>query len=243
MSLDRLRSAISTLEESNHSLHMELGSSAIMIKMLAEDLEKEGQKELVESLGVATKEIIELIEEFDFHNKALSSLKDEYTVRDEVTDFEVLLSEKTERLRAESHVPPEHHALYKQFQEAVWNVHHAGEPMPGQEKEDLIMYSSQFNVVNTKCPITGKEVIDLENPVRSSDCMHIYDRDAVMNYVKQYKGKGRPCPCAAAGCPKPLVLERLVCDPMLKVEIQELRMRGRVNSQVHDVAECTELDD
>lgn len=49
--------------------------------------------------------------------------------------------------------------------------------------------------------------------------------------------------CETTGCPKPLVMERLVCDPMLKVEIQELRMRGRINTQVHDVNDCTELDD
>jgi hypothetical protein len=45
-------------------------------------------------------------------------------------------------------------------------VHHAGEPMPGQEKEDLIISGSQFNVVNRNCPISGKPVIELDDPVR-----------------------------------------------------------------------------
>ncbi|MCO5604281.1 hypothetical protein L7F22_058446 [Adiantum nelumboides] len=241
--LDRMRSAISTLDDANQTLHMELGSSLVMLKMVAEDLEGEKQTELVEELGEATKEIIDLMEEFDCHSKALNSLRDDYTIGDETTDFETLLSERAKNIKAQSYVQPEQHALYKQFQEAVWKIHHAGEPMPGQEKDDLIIFNTQFNVVNTKCPISGKEVIQLENPVRSSDCMHIYDKEAVMNYLKQHKNKGRPCPCAAAGCPKPLVMERLVCDPMLKVEIQELRIRGRVNTQVHEVAECTELDD
>lgn len=240
---ERMRSAMSALDDTNQALHMELGSSLVMLKMVAEDLEAENQTELVEELGQAVKEIIGLMEEFECHNKALRSLKDEYTVGDESTDFEKLLSERADQLKAESRVQPEQHILYKQFQEAVWKVHHAGEPMPGQENVDLIIYSTQYNVVNTLCPISGKPVIELEDPVRSSDCMHIYDRAAVMDYLKGWKDNRRPCPCAAAGCPKPLVMERLVCDPMLKVEIQELRMRGRINTQVHEVADCTELDD
>lgn len=241
--MDRMRSAMSTLDDSNQALHMELGSSLVMLKMVAEDLEAEKQSQRVEELAEATKEIIGLMQEFECHSKALQSLKDRYTISDESTDFEKLLSEQAESLKAQSQVQPEQHILYKQFQEAVWKVHHAGEPMPGQEREDLIIYNTQSSIVNMKCPISGKEVIHLDNPVRSTDCQHVYDKEAVMNYLKQFKGNGRPCLCAAAGCPKPLVMARLVCDPMLKVEIQELRMRGRVNTQVHEVADCTELDD
>ena len=46
-------------------------------------------------------------------------------------------------------------------------VHHAGQPMPGDEQEDLIMTSTQGNILNFQCPITMKPVIELENPVRS----------------------------------------------------------------------------
>jgi E3 SUMO-protein ligase NSE2 len=46
------------------------------------------------------------------------------------------------------------------------NVHHAGEPMPGEEQADLVMTSTQVNVLNINCPLTGKSVVNLVNPVR-----------------------------------------------------------------------------
>lgn len=240
--LDRMRSAMSALDDSNQTLHMELGSSLVMLKMVAEDLEADNNTEQVKKLGEATRDIIALLDEFECHNKALQSLREEYSIENENTEFDKLLAERTDQLRAENSLQPEQHPFFKQFQEAIWKVHHAGEPMPGQEREDLVITCSQYSVVNTHCPISGKPVIELDNPVRSSDCGHIYDKKTVLDYIKKSRSR-RPCSCAAAGCPKPLVAERLICDPMLKVEIQELRMRGRNNTQIHDVADCTELDD
>ncbi|KAG6514314.1 hypothetical protein ZIOFF_024664 [Zingiber officinale] len=45
------------------------------------------------------------------------------------------------------------------------NVHHAGQPMPGEEQEDIVMTSTQNNLLNMKCPLTGKPVTELQNPV------------------------------------------------------------------------------
>ncbi|KAG6479430.1 hypothetical protein ZIOFF_062896 [Zingiber officinale] len=46
------------------------------------------------------------------------------------------------------------------------NVHHAGQPMPGEEQEDIVITSTQNNLLNMKCPLTGKPVTELQNPVR-----------------------------------------------------------------------------
>lgn len=46
------------------------------------------------------------------------------------------------------------------------NVHHAGQPMPGEEQEEVVMTSTQCNLLNITCPLTGKPVIELTNPVR-----------------------------------------------------------------------------
>lgn len=238
----RMHSALSALDDTNQALHMELGSSLVMFKMVAEDLEAENETEMVEELGNMTKQIITLMNEFECHNKALQSLRETYTIENESTDFERTLAEQAHRYKGESTLDPEEHPYYKQFKETIWKVHRAGELMPGQEKEDLVITCTQYNVVNTQCPISGKPVIELDDPVRSTDCLHIYDRRSVMDYIKKWTSR-RPCPCAAAGCPKPLVADRLVCDPMLKIEIQELRMRGHINTQVRDIADCTDLDD
>ena len=58
-----------------------------------------------------------------------------------------------------------------------------GGNMPhGEEEEDIGMTQQQ---VNTKCPYTGKEMVD---PVRNVVCKHSYDKTGIMHYVKQ-RGK------------------------------------------------------
>ncbi|GFZ05511.1 RING/U-box superfamily protein [Actinidia rufa] len=145
------------------------------------------------------------------------------------------------------------------------NVHHAGQPMPGEEQEDLVMTSTQSNLLNIICPLTGKPITELLTPVRSYinkgilphpacslgtvtgniineylsfrydiiwssvDCKHIYEKDAIMPYIK-FKNPHSQCP--VAGCPKIVVAERVVCDPLLLVEIDEMRCKQSARTDV-----------
>ena len=45
-------------------------------------------------------------------------------------------------------------------------VHHAGQPMPGEEQDDIVMTSTQCNLLNVTCPLSGKPVTELAEPVR-----------------------------------------------------------------------------
>lgn len=45
-------------------------------------------------------------------------------------------------------------------------MHHAGELLPGEEQEDIVMTSTHGNVLNTICPVSGKSIFDLAEPVR-----------------------------------------------------------------------------
>lgn len=38
--------------------------------------------------------------------------------------------------------------------------------MPGEEQDDIVMTSTQGNLLNMKCPLTGLHVFHLGNPVR-----------------------------------------------------------------------------
>jgi hypothetical protein len=38
--------------------------------------------------------------------------------------------------------------------------------MPGEEEEDIIMTSTQANILNFSCPVSGKPITELEEPVR-----------------------------------------------------------------------------
>ncbi|PSS15983.1 E3 SUMO-protein like [Actinidia chinensis var. chinensis] len=112
---------------------------------------------------------------------------------------------------------------------ASWNVHHAGQPLPGEEQEDLVMTSTQSNLLNINCPLTGKPITELATPVRSVDCKHIYEKDAIMPYIRS---KNPHSQCPVAGCPKILVAERVVCDPLLLVEIDEMRYKQSARTDV-----------
>ena len=46
------------------------------------------------------------------------------------------------------------------------HVHHAGQPMPGEEQEDIVMTSTQCSLLNITCPLSGKPVTELAEPVR-----------------------------------------------------------------------------
>jgi len=38
--------------------------------------------------------------------------------------------------------------------------------MPGEEQEDIVMTSTEVGLLNTVCPISGKSVTELSDPVR-----------------------------------------------------------------------------
>lgn len=38
--------------------------------------------------------------------------------------------------------------------------------MPGEEQEDIVMTSTQCNLLNITCPLSGKPVTELAEPIR-----------------------------------------------------------------------------
>ena len=70
---------------------------------------------------------------------------------------------------------PEQQEEYQDLEERLWNVHHAGQPMPGREEafgedEDLIMENSRGDISkNPKCPISGVEVTQPASPKGSDN--------------------------------------------------------------------------
>ncbi|KAL5972582.1 hypothetical protein ACLOJK_039387 [Asimina triloba] len=156
-----------------------------------------------------------------------------------LTDFKKIFEDEVAKLRRDSHSVPQNNQFYRQFKEAIWKVHHAGQPMPGEELEDIVMTSTEINLLNITCPLSGKPVVELKDPVRSMDCKHIYEKAAVVHYMKSQKSNIR---CPVAGCPKQLVAGRVVCDPLLEVEIDEMRANTH-RGQATFVEDFTELND
>ncbi|PKA50183.1 E3 SUMO-protein ligase MMS21 [Apostasia shenzhenica] len=236
----RIASAASNLCSDNQTLIAEIRKSLGIIKGVAVDMEKAQRPDKVKELEKAALELLVSYDDCTRLSEAVQNVGNKYQPSAQFTNFRKLLEDEIAKLKEESPFVPQSSPLYRQFKEAIWNVHHEGQPMPGEEQEDIVMTSTQNNLLNMKCPLTGKPVVDLENPVRCMDCKHIYERIPIMHYIRTKKAQAR---CPVAGCPKVLLVDRVVCDPLLPVEIDELRAADAPNEPITNVEDFTEIDD
>ncbi|XP_039030453.1 E3 SUMO-protein ligase MMS21-like [Hibiscus syriacus] len=191
----------------------------------------------VKQLENAVVELVETHENCLHRSSAIQSVGEGYRPGPELTDFKKLLDTEFERVKSSSSSCPQNHPLMHQFHQAVWNVHHAGQTMPGEEQEDIVMTGTGSNIKNLKCPITGKNITDLTEPVCSLDCKHIYDKNAILNFIKSNHGNVK---CPESACPKMLQAKRVVCDPLLLFEIDELHTSSIQTARTDVIEDFTE---
>ncbi|KAL4308932.1 hypothetical protein GQ457_01G004310 [Hibiscus cannabinus] len=235
----RIKRAASNLYSDNQALVADIRKSLNLMKDIAVDLEKDNQSDMVKQLESAVAELIETHENCLHRSSAIQSVGEAYRPGPELTDFKKLLDTEFEKVKSTSSSSPQNHPLMHQFQQAVWNVHHAGQPMPGEEQEDIVMTSTESNIRNLKCPITGKDITELTDPVRGLDCKHIYDKNAILNFIKSNHGNVK---CPESACPKMLQAKRVVCDPLLLFEIEELRTSSRQAARADGIEDFTEAE-
>ncbi|XWS52114.1 hypothetical protein CRYUN_Cryun11dG0039300 [Craigia yunnanensis] len=207
------------------------------MKEIAVDLERNNQSEMVKQLEDAVAELVEAHENCLHYSSAIQSVGDAYQPGAELTDLKKLLDTEFEKVKANSSSSPQNHPLIHQFRQAVWNVHHAGQPMPGEEQEDIVMTSTESNIKNLKCPLTGKPITELTEPVCSLDCKHIYEKNAILNFIKRGSFK-----CPEAACPKMLQAKKVICDPLLLFEIEEQRSLSRQTARTDVIEDFTQME-
>ncbi|GKV16483.1 hypothetical protein SLEP1_g27120 [Rubroshorea leprosula] len=228
----RIRNAASTLYSDNQTLITDMLKAFNMMKEFAIDLERENQFEMC--LGDAVVELLEAYEDCKCCSSAIQSVGNIYQ-----PGTEKLLEDEFTKLKASSSSVLQNHPLICQFCEAVWNVHHAGKPMPGEEQEDIVMTSTQCNILNVTCSLIGKPITELVEPVRSLDCKHIYEKDAIDMYMKSKNSK-----CPVAACPKIPRPEKVVCGPTLHHDIEEMRSMSKQTAKADTIEDVTvPLDD
>ncbi|KAL5565311.1 hypothetical protein UlMin_028475 [Ulmus minor] len=232
----RIQSAASNLASENHSLVLDIRKSWSLMKNIAVDLERENKSDMVKELENAVVDLLSTYEDHTNFLTAIQSVGNKYRPGTEPTDFKKLFKEEVTNAKAQSSSAPQNHTFVRQFKEAVWNVHHSGEPMPGEEQEDIVMTSTQCNLVNVTCPLSGKPVIELVDPVRSMQCKHIFEKKVIMQYIRSKNGNAK---CPAAACPKKLAEANVLCDPLLRIEIEELRAASKQTSMTELVEDFT----
>ncbi|XP_022717175.1 E3 SUMO-protein ligase MMS21 isoform X2 [Durio zibethinus] len=193
----------------------------------------------VKQLEDAVVELVEAHENCLHYSSAIQSVGDAYQPGTELTDFKKLLDTEFEKVKASSSSSPQNHPLIHQFRQAVWNVHHAGQPMPGEEQEDIVLTSTESNIKNLKCPLTGKPITELTEPVRSVDCKHIYERNAILDFIKSKRGNAK---CPVSACPKMLQAKKVTCDPLLLFEIEEQRSLSEETARTGVIEDFTEME-
>ncbi|RXH83219.1 hypothetical protein DVH24_003717 [Malus domestica] len=236
----RIRTATSNLHEDNQSLISDIGKAFSLMKEIAVDFERAKQFEMVKELENAVVELVDTYEDCSHFSSAIESVGVIYQPGPELTDFDKLFKNEVAQLKANSSSVPQNHPLMRQFREGVWDqsfvltvvkkVHHAGEPMPGEEQEDIIMTSNQSTILNVTCPLSGKPVIELEHPVRSIICKHVYDKGAITSTY------GETTHAAL------LQLDKVKHDPLLAAEIDDLR-KMQNQGVMTDVMDVTEFEE
>uniref|UniRef100_A0ACD5TDQ7 Uncharacterized protein n=2 Tax=Avena sativa TaxID=4498 RepID=A0ACD5TDQ7_AVESA len=234
----RFATAADNASSEAQSLVMDMRKALNSMKSLAVDFERAGKPDKVKQLEEEVLELMASYEDCAHLAEAVKDVPGAYQLSDQATDFKKLIEAEVNKVKGTSRVSGDSQRLLRQFREAVWDVHHAGQPMPGDEQEDVVMTSTQSIILNIKCPITMKPVIELSNPVRCQDCRHIYDKDAIIDYIRRNKAPK----CPVAGCPKVLPhVARINCDSYLLMEIEELRSSGPGATNASDVEDI--LDD
>ncbi|KAK6934222.1 Zinc finger, MIZ-type [Dillenia turbinata] len=252
----RIRSAASSMSNETIHLFAEIRKALIMMKEVAVDLEKDNQFDKVKELEVAALELLASAEDCQRFSSVLESVGNGYTrifychiclslsftfvwkISSQLTDFKKLFDDEAKKLDTTSSSNLQNHQLLRQFREAVWNVHHAGQPMPGEEQEDIVMTSTQCTLLNITCPLSGKPITEIADPVRSVACKHIYDKKAIMQFIRSKKGAVK---CPVAACPSLIVADGVIRDSLLLIEIDELRSMSKNAIRPEIVEDFTEL--
>ncbi|KAK3134835.1 hypothetical protein QOZ80_5BG0411330 [Eleusine coracana subsp. coracana] len=235
----KLSRAADAASSDMQALVMEMRKASGTMKSLAVDYEKDGKAEEVQKLEKMLLEMLDSYEDCVALAQAVKAVPESYQPSDQPTDFKGLIKTEVIKIKEGSSTSGQNHPLFRQFKESVWNVHHAGQPMPGEEQEDVIMTSTQTAIRNVSCPITGKPVTELPNPVRCVDCGHIYEKDPIVHYIRTKK----PPNCPIAGCPVILQIGKVACDPLLRIEIEEFRSLEPAAPNATNIEDFTDLND
>ncbi|KAG6401842.1 hypothetical protein SASPL_138710 [Salvia splendens] len=235
----RIASAATTLAAENQTLIADIRRATVMMKEVGVDFERDNEFDMVKQLEDGVVNLVKAADECIHLSSSIQSIGKDYQPAAELTNFSKLFDKKIKRSKADVSSVSQSQLWLRQFREAIWKVHHEGQPMPGEEQEDIIMTSTECNILNATCPLTGKPITELAEPVRSMDCKHIYEKKAIMQHLRTRTAQIR---CPVTGCPKKLVADRVDCDPFLLMEIDEVRSLNAQRATAGVIEDFTQLE-
>ncbi|GLC36055.1 hypothetical protein PLESTB_000532900 [Pleodorina starrii] len=200
VSADQVRNAISGLvdREKNMLTNLDAVASSIMtaadyLAILKDSAQVGTYKELLLSLG-------KLSHEVRAHQGVLLNLGQTYQASLEDTDFQALLDRGLSDSLQRAPYRPEDDRRFKEFTEQVGGAGGSADQADGAgddelgEDEDLREADTGHSLAKTKCPLSMKEVLDLERPVKDH-LGYVYEHANIMEYLRGHPN-GRKHPCA-----------------------------------------------
>ena len=194
--------------------------------------EKYGDSERVEKLRAAFKELTEVETDARAHVKALAEIsKGNHAVpqRQEsgamsVVGFTAAIEQLAQQAKQNPRQQENARNRIAKFEQEIWAVNHAGEAMPGQEDEDLVMEPTQ-GTINKKCPLCAVPLPELREPVQDEKG-YVYEKEFILQYIAA-KGRGGRVACPCPGTTHYVTKDTLEeCDHMLSGGQQRKRPRA-----------------
>ena len=179
--IDELKRSLKTL---SNNITVNIDSQI----QLAEDFERKKESDKVSKLENSVKEMVE----------KLLLLKHQL---DALENIQKAQGGKFQDLLRKHQVPVEEddyrtHQKFLEFKQRVWAIHHPNQPLPDDEDTEVFAMPAAESFI---CPLTKKEFV---HPVKCSNCPHVFERDAILNWIKtkRHGPRGTPVLCPQAGC-------------------------------------------
>eukprot|EP01024_Parvocaulis_polyphysoides_P048583 TRINITY_DN4639_c2_g5_i1.p1 TRINITY_DN4639_c2_g5~~TRINITY_DN4639_c2_g5_i1.p1 ORF type:complete len:262 (-),score=42.84 TRINITY_DN4639_c2_g5_i1:277-1062(-) len=160
--------------------------------------------ELVYAMKPHLQKLIQIQNDATAYRQALSSIRPGgqpgyNPTAENPTDFEGLINERKQQHlnRIQRNQRVEDHEYYARILQAAGiDADGSGEGQDQQQEDDDIVIETGKNVApNAKCPLTGIDIFELDNPVEDSKG-YVYQSEAIIKAISQQREKQLKCPVA-----------------------------------------------
>ncbi|RYR48110.1 hypothetical protein HN51_052358 [Arachis hypogaea] len=127
---DQMRIVATQFCSDDQTLIAHIRKTMTIMKEIAVEFEKHNESD----------KLADLSEDSVHLSSAVQAIANRYQPKEEVVNnFRKLLEDEVSKLKGQSTTSdPNSNPLVRQFKEAVWKVHHEGQPMPGEEQEGTL---------------------------------------------------------------------------------------------------------
>lgn len=172
--------------------HQNIGDIFEHIKDVAVSLEAYGDAEGVQKMYRLSEDVCASQVELEAMKQTLHwmGLEGGYEGRrNHTTDFGKMMEKKMKEYKRNNSHDPKRHESVLDIKQAVWEIHHPNEPFPGthdarNEEVVIAMTQSERIARNKTCPISGKSIFDLKDPVRDKHG-YVYEKEYIMQMFQR----------------------------------------------------------